>query len=50
MPRPAPLGFAWGTAHAIVDNDWKLMNKPIAGQCDYQVTRVPGDQRERNRR
>lgn len=22
---------------AIIDNDWKLMSKPNAGQCDYQL-------------
>ena len=36
LPRPEPLGFAWGSSHAIVDNDWKLLNTPGAGQCDFQ--------------
>ena len=36
LPRPAPLGFSWGGSHALVDNDWKLMNTPNAGQCDFQ--------------
>ncbi len=37
-PRPADnvLGFSWGGLSAIIDNDWKLMSKPTAGQCDYQ--------------
>ena len=36
MPRPIPLGISWGGHVAIIDNDWKLMSKPNAGQCDYQ--------------
>ena len=25
-----------GGSSAIIDNEWKLMSKPNAGQCDYQ--------------
>jgi arylsulfatase A-like enzyme len=37
-PRPADkvLGFSWQGQAAIIDNNWKLMTKPTAGQCDYQ--------------
>ncbi len=35
-PRPNPIGVKWGGSEAIIDNDWKLMSKPNAGQCDYQ--------------
>lgn len=35
-PRPKPLIFSWGGQSAVIDNEWKLMNKPNAGQCDYQ--------------
>ena len=27
---------SWGGAHVLIDNEWKLMNKPIVGQCDNQ--------------
>ena len=36
MVRPKPLGFSWGGAHVIIDNEWKLMNKPVIGQCAGQ--------------
>jgi hypothetical protein len=35
-PRPKPLIFSWGGQSAVIDNEWKLMNTPNAGQCDYQ--------------
>lgn len=36
MTRPKPLGFSWGGLHVIIDNEWKLLSKPNAGQCDFQ--------------
>jgi hypothetical protein len=36
LPRPAPLGFSWGGLHVLMDNDWKLLSRPIAGQCHFQ--------------
>jgi hypothetical protein len=36
LSRPKPLGFSWGGLHVIIDNEWKLMNKPSKGQCNYQ--------------
>eukprot|EP01052_Picozoa_sp_SAG31_P032831 SAG31_NODE_3642_length_4032_cov_1.536232_3_plen_168_part_00 len=36
LPRPQPLGFSWGGLHAVIDNEWKLMSKPVAGQCTFQ--------------
>eukprot|EP00039_Didymoeca_costata_P007344 m.98793 g.98793 ORF g.98793 m.98793 type:complete len:426 (+) comp13647_c0_seq5:523-1800(+) len=34
--RSKPLVFKWASSQAIIDNEWKLMNKPNAGQCDFQ--------------
>lgn len=36
LPRPQPLGFSWGGLHVLIDNEWKLLSKPNAGQCDFQ--------------
>mmetsp|Transcript_12590 Transcript_12590/g.32198 ORF Transcript_12590/g.32198 Transcript_12590/m.32198 type:complete len:249 (-) Transcript_12590:813-1559(-) len=36
LPRPEPLGFSWSSHTILIDNDWKLMSKPFAGQCNYQ--------------
>eukprot|EP00040_Diaphanoeca_grandis_P039447 m.259066 g.259066 ORF g.259066 m.259066 type:complete len:628 (-) comp37543_c0_seq1:99-1982(-) len=36
MARPKPLGFSWGGLHVIIDNEWKLLSTPNAGQCDFQ--------------
>lgn len=36
LPRPHPLGFSWGGLTAIIDNEWKLLSRPNAGQCDFQ--------------
>lgn len=35
-PRPKPLIFSWGGLNGVIDNDWKLIDKPDAGQCDFQ--------------
>mmetsp|Transcript_147 Transcript_147/g.296 ORF Transcript_147/g.296 Transcript_147/m.296 type:complete len:613 (+) Transcript_147:7-1845(+) len=37
MPRPEPIGIAWGGNYALIDNDMKLISKPLKGQCDYQA-------------
>lgn len=36
LPRPKPLGFSWGGLHVLIDNDMKLLSKPVAGQCSFQ--------------
>lgn len=37
VPRSKPLVFDWGGLVGIIDNEWKLINKITAGQCDFQV-------------
>ena len=36
LPRPKPLGFSWGGLRVLIDNEWKLMSRPVPGQCTYQ--------------
>ena len=41
LPRPSdtPLIFKWGTAEALIDNNWKLLSgskRDFQGQCDFQ--------------
>jgi arylsulfatase A-like enzyme len=38
LKRPAdkPIGISWADQDALIDNNWKLMTKPVKGQCDWQ--------------
>ena len=35
-PPDKPIGISWADQDALIDNNWKLMTKPVKGQCDWQ--------------